>query len=131
MFLHLCILTLFGVHESSAAWLKPLSCLLFLKGNPFFLLFPPSTHQAYPTIMSFISLTQCSKRFLKNQSSLSRFVSTNVGCLIAYLSTGLFLSTSTLYLGRGPKNTSMPWYLQTSMASHLVFDQGFSLLAPG
>ena len=36
MFLHLCILTLFGFHESSVAWLKPLSCLLLFKGKPLF-----------------------------------------------------------------------------------------------
>jgi len=113
MFLHLYILTHFGVHESSVAWLEPLSCLLLFKGKPlsFVSYIKPSSICYHHHLYCFDPML---KIFLKKQSFLSRFVSTNVGHLIPYISTGLFLSNSTLCLGGRHRNTSMHWYLQTS-----------------
>lgn len=130
MFLHLCILTLFGVHESSATWLKPLLCLLLFKGKPLSYVssIKPSRITYHHALCHFDPML---KRFLKKKSFFSCFVLNDVGHLIAYLLTSIFLSTSTLYLGRRPINTSVRWYLQPSVVGHLVFGHGFSLLAPG
>ena len=57
-------------------------------------------------------------------------MSTNLRHLIACLLIDLFLSNSTLYLGTISINISVTWNLQLSMADYLVFDWGFSSLAP-
>ena len=67
----------------------------------------------------------------QNKIIFYRFVSIDLGCLSAYLSTDLFLSTSTSYLGSWSRNPSVPGYLQISVAGSLMFDLGSSSLAPG
>lgn len=72
MFLHLCILTPFGVHESSVSWLKPLSCLLLFRGKPFFFYF---LHQTIMYILSScpLSFWPNAQIFLKKQIILVPF----------------------------------------------------------
>ena len=79
-------------------------CLLLFKGKYLSSVFSikPSSISYHHALCRFDPML---KRFLKKQSFLSRFMSTDARHLIAYLSIGLFLSTSTLYLGRRPRNT--------------------------
>ena len=129
MLLHPCMLTLstFMSLRLSSKFL----CRAFYCSRDSFILwfwYQPSLIYFHNALCLFDPLV---KFYLQKQSFLSLFMSIDVHHLIAYLLIGLFLPTSTLYLGRRPRNTSMPWYLQTSVVSHLVFDQGFSSLAPG
>lgn len=84
MFLHLYILTLFGVHEYNVAWLKPLCHAFYCSREKIYLMFPPSNHQTYSSIMPSVDLNQCSNYSSKN-IILVPFLSTDVGHIIAYL----------------------------------------------
>ena len=63
-------------------------------------------HQPIKHILSSCPLLfrSSAQRFLKNRSFFSYFMSIDLGHIIAYLSRGIFLSTSTLYQGRKPRN---------------------------
>lgn len=103
MFLHPCILKLFGVHESIESWLNLCVMTSIVQVIPLFF-DSYINHQSYNSIMPSANLTHCSKFIFKKQSFLSCSMPTDVRHIIAYLWIGLSLSTSTLYLGSRSRN---------------------------